>query len=65
MLHGTADDVVPADGVMALERRLRPHYATHPERLDLRLYPGFGHHYTDEMLDRTLAWFARFLPPTD
>ena len=62
LLHGTADDVVSPQGVIALERRLRPHYADHPERLDLRLYPDLGHHYTDEMLDRTLAWFARFLP---
>ncbi len=42
MLHGVIDEVVPADGVIALEERLRPLYAAHPERLELRLYPEPG-----------------------
>ena len=61
MLHGTTDDVVPLDGVIALEARLRPLYAAQPERLALTLYPGLGHHYTDAMLARTAEWFERFL----
>ena len=61
MLHGTADAVVPPDGVIALEEKLRPLYASSPERLKLQLYPGLGHDYPDEMLTRTCAWFERFL----
>ena len=61
MLHGTADAVVPPDGVIALEEKLRPLYASSPERLKLQLYPGLGHDYPDDMLARTCAWFERFL----
>lgn len=61
MLHGTADEVVVPDGVIALEQRLRPLYAAHPERLALELYPGLGHTYNDDMLRRSAAWMQRFL----
>ena len=61
MLHGTADAVVPPDGVIALEEKLRPLYASVPERLKLQLYPGLGHDYPDDMLACTCAWFERFL----
>lgn len=61
MLHGTLDDVVPVEGVTDLEKRLHPLYAAHAERLKLTLYPGLGHHYTDDMLRQTTAWFERFL----
>jgi len=61
MLHGTADEVVPADGVIALEQRLRPLYAAHPDRLALELYAGLGHTYNDDMLRRSVEWTERFL----
>ena len=61
MLHGTLDEVVSADGVIALEESLRPFYAAHPERLHLELYAGLGHEYTDDMQRRTVEWMARFL----
>lgn len=61
MLHGTLDEVVPVDGVIALEERLRPLYTAQPERLELHLYPDLDHQYTDDMLSRTLTWFQRFL----
>ncbi len=61
MLHGTEDTVVTPDGVIALEKSLRPLYAAIPERLELHLYPGLGHDYPDDMLLRTRAWFERFL----
>ena len=61
MLHGTADSVVPVDGVIALEEKLRPLYASFPDRLKLQLYPDLGHDYPDDMLTRTCAWFERFL----
>ena len=60
MLHGTADEVVSPDGVIALEQRLRPLYAAHPERLALELYPGHGHSYSDDMLRRSVEWAKRF-----
>jgi predicted esterase len=61
MLHGAVDEVVSPDGVVALEQRLRPLYATHPHRLALELYPGLGHSYTDDMLRRSVAWMQKFL----
>ena len=61
MLHGALDEVVPPDGVIALEQRLRPLYAAHPERLTLELYPGQGHSYSDDMLRRSVAWAKKFL----
>ncbi len=61
MLHGTEDDVVPVDGVEALDVRLRPLYAETPERLKLVLYPGLGHVYTPDMLERSIAWTEQFL----
>ena len=61
MLHGAADEVVSPDGVVALEQRLRPLYAAHPERLALEIYPGLGHSYNDDMLRRSVEWTERFL----
>ncbi len=61
MLHGTADEVVPPNGVIALEQRLRPLYAAHSERLALELYPGLGHSYNDDMLRRSVEWVKTFL----
>jgi hypothetical protein len=61
MLHGTDDDVVSAAGVQALYERLRPSYAAAPERLELALFPGLGHEYTTEMLERSIAWTKRYL----
>jgi pimeloyl-ACP methyl ester carboxylesterase len=61
MLHGAQDEMVPADGVIALEERLRPLYTAQPERLKLELFPGLGHAYPDEMLKQTVDWFERFL----
>ncbi len=61
MLHGATDEVVAVDGVVALEQRLRPLYAAHPERLRLHVYSDLGHHYTDDMMEQSVAWIARFL----
>jgi len=60
MLHGAADAVVFPDGIMALEEKLRPLYAAHPERLALEIYPDLGHHYNDDMLRRSVEWIKRF-----
>ncbi len=61
MLHGATDEVVFPDGVVALEERLRPLYAAHPDRLALEIYPGLGHSYTDNMLRRSVEWAGKFL----
>jgi len=61
MLHGTEDTTVSVEGVIALEERLRPAYAAHPERLSLVLFPELGHSYTDEMQARSVAWLAEHL----
>lgn len=61
LLHGALDTVVPPEGVIALESRLRPAYAAHPERLSLRLYPDLGHEYTAEMQTLTTEWLEKYL----
>ena len=61
MQHGTLDETVSVDGVIALERALRPLYASTPERLHLELYPGLGHVYTDGMERRAVDWVRQFL----
>lgn len=61
LLHGDQDEVVSIEGVRALYSRLRPAYAEMPERLELKTYPGLGHHYTEDMHERTLAWITRFM----
>lgn len=62
MLHGDADDVVSVNGVRALYDRLRLPYQQVPERLNLTIYPGLGHQYTDEMARESVDWTKRFLP---
>ena len=61
MQHGTLDETVSVDGVVALEKALRPLYADAPERLHLELYSGLGHVYPDEMEQRAVEWIARFM----
>ena len=61
LLHGEWDDVVPPQGSVALYERLQPVYQDNPERLKLVRYPELGHVYTDDMMQRTIAWTKRFL----
>lgn len=61
MQHGSLDETVPVDGVIALEERLRPVYAQMPERLHLELYPGLGHVYPDGMEHRAVKWMTQFM----
>ena len=60
LLHGDQDDVVSIAGDLALYERLRPAYQDAPDRLELVVYPGLGHFYTDEMMERSADWIARF-----
>ncbi len=61
MLHGDQDDVVSVQGVRSLHENLLPAYQDAPETLELTIYPGLGHRYTDEMVEQSVAWTQRFL----
>ncbi|MGI4790688.1 MAG: alpha/beta hydrolase family protein [Janthinobacterium lividum] len=65
MQHGTLDETVSVDGVIALEKSLRPLYAANPERMHLELYPNLGHVYTDGMQKRAEEWITRFMGETN
>lgn len=59
LLHGRADDVLPASGSQRLYDAARPAYAAQPERLRLRLHAG-SHAITPPMLAEALAWIAEY-----
>jgi alpha-beta hydrolase superfamily lysophospholipase len=61
MLHGDQDATVSVQGVQAMQRALVPLYQDFPERLQLIVYPGLDHAYTDEMLERSADWCAHYL----
>lgn len=61
MLHGDQDDVVSVQGVCSLYENLRPAYQDAPDALELTIFPGHGHRYTDEMVEQSVAWTRRFL----
>ena len=65
MLHGDSDSTVSVAGVRALYGRLQPLYQTTPHHLELVIYPGLDHYYTDDMVERSASWIARFLPPSN
>jgi dienelactone hydrolase/lysophospholipase L1-like esterase len=62
-LTGELDAGSPADGILELEARLGPLYATLGASAKFRnlLYPEIGHTYTPEMRAEMLAWFDRWL----
>jgi uncharacterized protein len=57
--HGRADDMVPVGGALRLYETARPHYASHPERLELMLY-DHTHTVTPEQLAAMVSWVAPF-----
>lgn len=61
MLHGDQDEVVSVQGVRSLHEALLPAYQDAPDTLELTIYPGLGHRYTDEMVEQSVAWTRRFL----
>lgn len=61
MLHGDQDEVVSVQGVCSLYENLLPAYQDAPDALELTIYPGHGHRYTDEMVEQSVAWTRRFL----
>jgi len=62
-LTGELDAGSPADGVRALDARVRPVYQAlgAAERFRSVLYPETGHTVTPEMRAELLRWFARWL----
>lgn len=59
---GEVDRQVPPEGGQQFVSALKgTYYAAQPERLEVYLQPGTPHAFTREMLDRSLAWFDRWL----
>jgi predicted esterase len=57
--HGRRDDMVPLAGAQRLYEAAKPHYAAHPERLELMLY-DHTHTVTPEQLAAMVNWVAPF-----
>ena len=62
-LTGDRDAGSPPEGMKTLERILSRFYGLYdkPESFKSIVYPETGHVYTDEMKQRMLEWFTRFL----
>jgi pimeloyl-ACP methyl ester carboxylesterase len=61
MLHGDQDATVSVHGVQEMQKALAPIYQDFPERLQLVIYPGLDHVYTDDMMERSADWSAHYL----
>jgi fermentation-respiration switch protein FrsA (DUF1100 family) len=53
--HGTNDDMVPVAGAHRLYEVAKPYYASHPDNLELMLYPH-THLVTEQQLGDAVAW---------
>jgi len=62
-LNGDQDAGSPLSGIRAIEGAARPAWqvSERSEAFQSVVYNGVGHSYTEEMWDRTLAWFGRWL----
>lgn len=62
-LTGDRDAGSPPEGMKKLEQILNRFYSLHgqPDRFRSIVYPETGHVYSDEMKERMLEWFDRFL----
>ena len=60
---GDKDGGSPVDGIRAIESAVRPVYGLYRAEKNFQsiVYPGLGHVYTQEMCDRTLAFFSATL----
>ena len=65
-LSGDQDGGAPTDGIEVLEEKLGALYRLygHPDRFRSVIYTNTGHEYLPEMKAETIAWFARYLPPS-
>jgi dienelactone hydrolase/lysophospholipase L1-like esterase len=66
-LTGDLDVGSPADGIRVLEKKVSGVYGAlgASERFRSMLYPQVGHAYTARMRAEMLAWFARWLRPSN
>ena len=62
-LTGDRDAGSPPEGMKKLEQILTRVYNLHgrPEAFQSVIYPETGHVYNDDMKERMLAWFRKFL----
>ena len=62
-LNGDQDAGSPVSGIRAIEGAARPAWQVsgRPEAFQSIVYAGIGHSYTEDMWDRTVAWFGRWL----
>jgi pimeloyl-ACP methyl ester carboxylesterase len=61
MICGDQDLAAPKKYCVDLYRKLKPIYATQPERLSLNIYDDAGHRVTTAMMDDASNWFRRYL----
>jgi len=60
-LNGEQDPYFPPSAAEAFLARLGPSYASFPEWLDQRTFPGVGHETVEPMREAAVAWMVRFL----
>ncbi len=60
MCNGDADNLVQLECNQRFEAAVRPHY-THPERLQLSVYPGVGHDIPPAMWAEAKGWLVQWL----
>jgi len=62
-LTGDIDRGSPLDGMKTLERKLDTVYRLYgqPDRFRSVIYENTAHVYTDDMKDRMVEWFTRYL----
>jgi hypothetical protein len=67
ILTGELDHGSPADGIRDIEQRVTKVYGTlgASDRFRNVLYPDTGHTVTPQMRAETLAWFDRWLRPSE
>jgi dipeptidyl aminopeptidase/acylaminoacyl peptidase len=61
LLHGSEDQIVPAEASRRFYRLAQPHYAQYPDRLVLTEIPRLNHYVTQDMIDAARQWFVQHL----
>lgn len=59
---GADDRQVPPDGAQRFIAALRETYAGTPDRLDVTLHAQTAHVMTEQLWNKSLSWFERYLP---
>lgn len=58
---GANDRQVPPESGQQFIEKLKPYYASCPERLRVTLHPNVAHGYIPAMLENSIQWFERWL----